>query len=102
MGRPHSSTALKHSSGRKLALQDVAGILDFAASGAGKIAAEENFKHHDERVPLASGELLFQRHSSPLSTSERPAPAFDLSPPQAGSRPRPTYAFILPEIVGIL
>jgi hypothetical protein len=33
--------------------QDVAGILDFSATGAGQVAAEEGLEHEDERVLLA-------------------------------------------------
>ena len=35
-----------------------AGILDFAAAGAGEVAAEEGFEHEDEGVALAAAELL--------------------------------------------
>jgi len=36
----------------------MAGILNFAAAGAGKIAAEQWLQHQDERILLASFELL--------------------------------------------
>jgi hypothetical protein len=35
-------------------------ILDLAASGTGKVAAEERFQHQHERVALPSLNLLFQ------------------------------------------
>src|SRR5262252_7181413 len=44
----------------ELLLENMWRILDFAASGAGQIAAEEWFEHEDERIPLASCELLPQ------------------------------------------
>ena len=44
----------------EIGLQDVGGVLDFAASGAGEVAAEQGLEHEHERVLLASGELLAQ------------------------------------------
>src|ERR1035438_4629422 len=40
--------------------QDVGGVLDLAASGAGQIAAEQRLEHEHERIALASGQLLAQ------------------------------------------
>ena len=60
MGAPHSSTARKHSSGREILLQDVGRVLDFAASRAGQVAAEQRLEHEHERVLLAAGDLLAQ------------------------------------------
>jgi len=37
----------------------VCGVLDFAASGAGEIAAEDGFEHEDEWVVFSSFESLF-------------------------------------------
>jgi hypothetical protein len=39
-------------------LTNVCGILDFAAAGAGQIAAQKRFQHQDERVVLASFQPL--------------------------------------------
>jgi hypothetical protein len=39
-------------------IENVVGILDLAATGAGKIAAEERFEHQHEGVTLAPPELL--------------------------------------------
>src|SRR6202008_2681204 len=44
--------------GAQILLKDVGGVLDFASSGAGQVAAEKRLEHQDERVLLASGELL--------------------------------------------
>ena len=46
--------------GRKIFLQDVGGVLDLAASGAGQVAAEQGLEHEHERVLLAAGEFLAQ------------------------------------------
>src|SRR5207302_95867 len=45
---------------REVFLEDVRGILDLAASGAGQVAAEERLQHEDERVALASRKLLLE------------------------------------------
>ena len=42
----------------RLLLQDVGGILDLAASGAGQIAAEQRLQHQDQRILLSAGKLL--------------------------------------------
>jgi len=60
IGVPHSSTALKHSSGVSSVFQDMSRILDFAASRAGQIAAEERLQHQHERIAFAPRELLLQ------------------------------------------
>ena len=52
IGVPHSSTALKHSSGRQLRLQDVRGILDLAAARARQVAAEQRLQHQHQRILL--------------------------------------------------
>src|SRR6202035_967702 len=44
----------------ELLFEDVSGILDLAASGARKIAAEQRFQHQYQRIAPASGELLLQ------------------------------------------
>ena len=44
----------------KIGFQDVGGILDLAASGAGQIAAEQRLEHEHERIALASGQFLAQ------------------------------------------
>ena len=46
--------------GGEVFLQDVGGILDLAASGAGEVAAEQGLEHEHERVLLAACELLPQ------------------------------------------
>ena|SRR5207248_6834611 len=60
--RHHGRAALVHGLEalfrRELALKDVRGILNLAASGAGQVAAEQRLKHQDERVLLASGKFL--------------------------------------------
>jgi hypothetical protein len=69
---------------RKVLFQDVGRVLDLSTASAGKIAAEERLQHEDERVLLASGELLPQdisshcphlrngnRHSEPSETLYR-------------------------------
>ena len=58
----HGGAAFVHGAeaffGRKIFLKNVGGVLDFAASGAGEVTAEERLEHEHERVLLASGELL--------------------------------------------
>ena len=44
--------------GAELLFQNVGGILNFAAAGAGEIAAEKRFQHQDERVMLAAFQPL--------------------------------------------
>ena len=44
----------------EIVLQDVGGVLDLAASGAGQVAAEQGLEHEHERILLAPGELLAQ------------------------------------------
>jgi hypothetical protein len=62
--RDHGRAALVHGAEaffrRQIFFQDVRGVLDFAASGAGEIAAEQGFKHQHQRILLATGELLPQ------------------------------------------
>jgi hypothetical protein len=41
-------------------LEHMRGILDFAAAGAGQIAAEERLEHEDERVTFAAAEALLE------------------------------------------
>ena len=43
---------------RELLLEDVGGILDLAAAGAGEVAAEQRLEHQHQRIPLAPRELL--------------------------------------------
>ncbi len=40
---------------REIFFQDVGGVLDLAASGAGQVAAEQGLEHEHERVLLAPG-----------------------------------------------
>src|SRR5262249_16129211 len=60
--RNHRRAAFVHSVKaifwRKLPLQDVRRILNFAAPGAGQIAAEQGLKHKNERILIAPGHLL--------------------------------------------
>src|SRR6185503_5649780 len=56
--RPAFLYRLKTLFRRELALEDMAGILDLAAAGTSQVAAEQRLQHQDERIPLASGELL--------------------------------------------
>ncbi len=42
----------------QLPLQDMGGVLDLAASGAGQIAAEKGLEHEHERIALAPSQLL--------------------------------------------
>src|SRR3954465_2329513 len=58
-GAPHSSTALKHSSGERFFFRMCAGYW-ILPPGARQIAAEQRFQNEDERVALASGDLLLQ------------------------------------------
>jgi len=44
---------------RQFCFQDVGGILNFSAAGAGQVAAEERLELEDERVAFAPSELLF-------------------------------------------
>ena len=46
--------------GRELFLEDVGGVLDFAAAGAGEVAAEQRLEHEHEGVLLAAGEALLE------------------------------------------
>src|SRR5690242_7477060 len=46
--------------GGELLFEDVGGVLDLAAAGAGEVAAEEGFEHEDQGVLAAAGELLPQ------------------------------------------
>ncbi len=43
---------------REFLFEDVAGILDLAAAGAGEVAAHQRLKHQDDREVLAALELL--------------------------------------------
>jgi hypothetical protein len=54
IGAPHSSTALKHCSGVKLLFEDMGGVLNFAATGAGQVAAKQRLEHQDQRILLAA------------------------------------------------
>ena len=60
----HRRAALVHGFeaffGGQFLLQDVRGILDFAAAGAGQIAAEQRLEHEDKRVALAPRKLLLE------------------------------------------
>ena len=76
MGAPHSSTALKHCFGGEVLLEDVGGVLDLAASGAGQVAAEERLQHQHQRILLASGKLLPQHVAARRSTFEKRVLAF--------------------------
>ncbi len=57
--------------GGEVLLQDVGGVLDLAASGAGQVAAEQRFEHEDQRILLAAGELLAQDIARRRSTFVR-------------------------------
>jgi len=46
--------------GCQVFLENVGGVLDFSAAGAGEIAAEEWLEHEDERISLSAGEFLPQ------------------------------------------
>jgi hypothetical protein len=41
-------------------LEDMCGILNFAAAGAGKIAPEKRLQHQHQRITLAPGKPLLQ------------------------------------------
>ncbi len=45
---------------RKLALQNVGRILDFAAAGTGEITPEQRLEHENKRIALPSGKSLLQ------------------------------------------
>ena len=60
IGRAAFVDGLEALLGRQVLLQDVGGVLDLAAAGAGEIAAEERLEHQHERISLAPGELLPQ------------------------------------------
>ena len=53
-GAPHSSIASMHSSKLKPLVQDLVGIIDLAAAGAGEVAAEQRLEHQHERIALAT------------------------------------------------
>ena len=44
----------------ELLLENMPGILDLAAAGAGKIAAKKRLEHQHERIPFLSRQLVFQ------------------------------------------
>jgi hypothetical protein len=46
--------------GRQFLFQNMGWILDFPATGAGQIAAEERFEHQDKGIALPSLKFLFQ------------------------------------------
>ena len=50
--------------GGELLLENMPGVLDLAAAGAGKIAAEERLEHQHERIPFLSRQLVFQNVGS--------------------------------------
>ena len=50
--------------GREVLLEDVRGVLDLAAAGAGQVAAEERLEHEHQRIALTSLQLLLQDVSS--------------------------------------
>ena len=56
---------------RQFLLKDVGWVLDFAAAGAGQVAAEERLKHEHERILLLALELLLHVRTLQRSTSER-------------------------------
>ena len=41
-------------------VQDLVGIIDLAAAGAGQIAAEQRLEHEHERIALDAGEVLLR------------------------------------------
>jgi hypothetical protein len=45
---------------REIFFEDVGGILNFSAAGAGEIAAEERFKHEHERIMFPPFDLLLE------------------------------------------
>ncbi len=46
--------------GRKVFLENVRRVLDFAAARAGQVAAEQRLQHQDQRVALAAFEALLE------------------------------------------
>ena len=46
--------------GGEVLFEDVGGVLDFAAAGAGEVASEEGFEHEDKGVVFVSASFLFQ------------------------------------------
>ena len=60
IGVPHSSTALKHSSGVSSFFKMCGRVLDFSAARARQIAAEQRLQHQHEGIALASLNLLLQ------------------------------------------
>src|SRR6266540_4337451 len=43
---------------RQVLLEDLRGVLDLAAAGAGEVASEKRLEHEDQGVPLPAAELL--------------------------------------------
>src|SRR5439155_20505918 len=70
--------------------QDLAGILDLAAAGAGKIAAEEGLEHENERVARPSLEALPENvagHRPHLRDRYAHSALLDRAPPPAQAGP---------------
>jgi hypothetical protein len=44
--------------GSELAFEDMGGVLDFTAAGAGEVAAEERLEHEHQRIPLPPAHAL--------------------------------------------
>ena len=57
---PHSSAASKHCSGVRLPPQDFRRKLNFAAAGAGQIAAKQRLQHQHQRIALHAAQPLPQ------------------------------------------
>ena len=47
---------------RNALIQDLVGIIDLAAAGAGEIAAEQRLQHQHERIALAACKMLLARY----------------------------------------
>ena len=45
---------------RQAGIQDLVGIVDLAAAGAGEVAAEQRLQHQNQRITLAPGQTLAQ------------------------------------------
>ena len=89
IGAPHSSTAREALLERRCLLEDVGGVLDLAAAGAGEVAAEQRLEHEDQRIALAAPQLLPQHvgrdgpHLGDRNASSLHAPFRDRSPGRA-------------------
>src|SRR5262245_57943877 len=56
---------------RQALIEDLVGIVDLAATGAGEVAAKQRLQHQHERIALAAGNVLAQHVSPDMSRLQK-------------------------------